>query len=105
MLRQFTPNGNIVVPTHFRAVREGGVEGGYSWSDFHGDRTEKELARLKETPDGRKVEVVPYRELMSQSGAGTGRTPPAVRQEQIGRELSTAFSKARQKVGPPPSED
>ena len=52
--RQFTPNGNIQIPIHFRQFLEGGAPGGggLSWSDFHGE-TERELAHMNVEPTNR----------------------------------------------------
>lgn len=61
--RVFSPNGNIHTPVHFKAVLTGGKDvggGQLSWSDFHGDATEKDLAH-----DSR---VMPAAQHRSQSG-------------------------------------
>ena len=52
--RQFTPNGNIQIPIHFRQFLEGGAPGGggLSWSDFH-EETERELAHTSAEPINR----------------------------------------------------
>lgn len=46
--RQFSPNGRIFVPIHFKQWRNAGAGapggGQYGFSDFHGDATERELA-------------------------------------------------------------
>lgn len=44
--RILSNNPNIFIPIHMRSVLTGGAPGGggLSWSDFHGDTTEKQLA-------------------------------------------------------------
>lgn len=85
--RLFTPTANLFVPESMKAVRRGGVEGGYSWSDFH-DKSMKELAHTKEL-HGRKVEIVPTQEFLSRSGNGS---PPTAEQRQAA--LEPAITKA-----------
>lgn len=91
----FTPNGNIHIPVHFKAVRTGGEEGGYSWSDFH-EHSEKELAQIKEL-NGQQVEIVPTRELMSQSGIGSKKTE-AQKAAELDAPLTKAFERAATKL-------
>lgn len=44
--RQFSPNGNIHIPIHFKQWQSNGVPGGGQlvWSDIH-EETERELAK------------------------------------------------------------
>lgn len=61
--RVFAPPTDIFVPVHMKSVLTGGKAnggGGLSWSDFHGDSTEKDLAS-----DPR---VVPAAQHRSQAG-------------------------------------
>lgn len=90
--REFTPNGNIWVPLHFKAVHTGGVEGGHSWSDFH-DETEKELAHMRRDADGNRIEVVRTSEWNSQPGVGT-KMSPEEKQAQIAPALEKAYDAA-----------
>lgn len=62
--RQFSANGNIIIPIHMRQFLTGGDPGGgsLSWSDFHGDETERDLARNEFT--------VPANEARSMSRFG-----------------------------------
>lgn len=106
MAPQFSPNGQIHIPIHFKSVRQGGAEGGYSWSDFHGDTTEKDLAHIKEL-NGRPVEIVKTEEYLSMAGTGhrTREQKRQAREKEIETGLTTAFAKARAAVGPAPPED
>ena len=72
MVHVFTPNANIQIPIAFRAVRKGGLEGGYTHSDFY-DHSEKELANLK-TLHGERVEIIRQNEFLSGAGMGQKRT-------------------------------
>ena len=90
--RQFTPTQNVHIPLRFKAVRANGVEGGYSWSDFH-SHTEKELAHLKEL-NGAPVEIVPAREWDSRS-RGDGRK---ARQAEIEAGVERAYDRAARQL-------
>ena len=102
----FTPNNQIHIPVHFKSVRQGGAEGNYSWSDFHGDTSEKDLAKIKEI-NGRPVEIFPTREFMSMAGTGkrTSEQRIEAREKDIEAGLTVALHKARESVGPAPPEE
>lgn len=87
--RLFTPTQNVHIPTHFKAVRANGAEGGYSWSDFHA-RSERELAHVKEL-NGRPVEIVPAREAASRSSY---MSPEKAREKEISDSVDRAYKRA-----------
>ncbi len=104
--RVFDPNSNIVVPTHFKAVRPGGVEGGYSWSDFH-DESERELARTKVDSAGNRIEYVPISEVRSRPqpapvspGPSIGQVYNEVRQMPEGKIRELAAAKPAPRAAP-----
>lgn len=66
MSRQFTPNGAIHIPIHFKQWQTGGARGGGNlrFEDIHGVTSERELARTQ--PD-----LEPYNRVASRAGVGT----------------------------------